>query len=253
MVFHLKHADNFLLTNLSTGAIGIVPRGQRARVLAASGGHGAVSLREPADRSGCGDRAQPAELVRCRRRSSGCALPWFPTPLPSRWNWKKAQATWPSIPCPWILCRCSPQRPNLQVEDDRRNADSVPRLQPARSAAERCAGAPGDCLRHRPQAHHPDAAGRPCAARAEPAARQVTGPGPATWRATTTIRRGRNGCWMKPAIARGGDGSPLSPDDEDQQRRGYARCWPRCCSSNWPRWALRSTCAATSSPHFTPT
>src|ERR1039457_564736 len=27
VVFHLKHADNFLLTNLSTGAIGIVPEG----------------------------------------------------------------------------------------------------------------------------------------------------------------------------------------------------------------------------------
>ena len=73
VVFHLKHPDNFLLTNLSTGAHRIDPRRQRTRFLAASRWHGAVPLRQPADRSGRRHRAQSAQLANCSRRSSGCA------------------------------------------------------------------------------------------------------------------------------------------------------------------------------------
>jgi peptide/nickel transport system substrate-binding protein len=56
VVFHLKHADNFLLRNCS--------RGKRARILETSSGHGTVPVCASADRSGCRDRKQSTKLGR---------------------------------------------------------------------------------------------------------------------------------------------------------------------------------------------
>jgi len=54
VVFHLKKPDNFLLTNLSTGAIGIVPAGS-GRNFWQSCWHWTLSLYQPKDRSRRGD------------------------------------------------------------------------------------------------------------------------------------------------------------------------------------------------------
>ena len=109
VVFHLKHADNFLLTNLIDRRLRHCSRGQRTRVLAPSGGHGPLSLCEPADRSECSDRAESAELGRRAEDTSESALPWCRTRSPNRWSWKKARATWRSIPCRWTHWRCWPR------------------------------------------------------------------------------------------------------------------------------------------------
>ncbi len=156
--------------------MGIVPAGQRARLLAASRGHRALPLREPADRSGCGGRAQSAELVCAAQARARALRRGARRHYANRLNWRKAPATWPSIPCPWIRCRSLARAPQSA---DRRDAVGTqiqylgfnlrdPLLKDARiRQAIACAIDRG--------LHHPHLAARPRAARGESAARQPLG------------------------------------------------------------------------------
>ena len=72
VVFNLRHADNFLLRNLSLARWGLFPR-ERARILETSSGHGTVGVCESADRSGCRDREQSTELG-CRAETGARAF-----------------------------------------------------------------------------------------------------------------------------------------------------------------------------------
>ena len=104
VVLHLKHPDNFLLTNLSTGAFGVVPEGSGRDFWQHPVGTGPFRfVSQQIDQDVVIERNPLSWSV--RQSWSACASRWCLMRSRSRWSWKKVQATWPSIPCPWIRCR----------------------------------------------------------------------------------------------------------------------------------------------------
>ena len=206
VIFHLKHPDNFLLTNLSTGAMGIVPEGSGRDFWRHPIGTGPVSLCQPANRPGRRRRAQSAQLDASLPNSIASASPSFPTPSPNRSNSKRAPATWPSIPCPWTPCRVLAQRPNLQVDDSDGTQIQYlafnlrdPLLQDSRvRQAISCAIDRDLIIKF---AH-----GWLCAPRAEHAAGHSLGLHAAMVRDSTTTPRAPRGFSMRPATLAGPDG-----------------------------------------------
>ena len=106
MVFHLKRPDNFLLTNLSTGAMGIVPEGS-----------GREFWRHPVGTGPFRFVSQQIDqdVIVERNLQSWSAVPRIqrvrfavvPDAITESLELRRARPIWPSIPFPWMRCRCS--------------------------------------------------------------------------------------------------------------------------------------------------
>ncbi len=205
VVFHLKHADNFLLTNLSTGAMGIVPEGSGREFWRHPVGTGpfrfvsqqidqdVVIERNPLSWS----RVPKIERVR---------FAVVPDAITESLELEKGSGDVAVNSLPMDALAVLAARPNLAVEDSPGTQIQYlafnlrdPLLKDVRV---RQAIA---CAIDR-NADHSDAAAGPRAAGGEPAARQPLGLERTMSRATTTIRPGPRGCSMRPAILAGANG-----------------------------------------------
>ena len=174
VVFHLKHADNFLLTNLSTGAIGIVPEGSGRdfwqhpvgtgpfRFVSQQIDQDVVIERNPLSWS----TAPKIERVR---------FAVVPDAITESLELEKGSGDVAVNSLPMDSLPVLAQRPNLKVEDTAGTQIQYLAFNLARPDPERCARAAGDCLRHQPQSHHWNFAGGHAQPRVEPFARQPLG------------------------------------------------------------------------------
>ena len=133
VVFHLKHADNFLLDQPFHGRHRHCSRGQRAEFWQHPVGTGPFRfVSQQIDQ----------DVVIERNPLSWSAVPKIdrvrfavvPDAITSRSNWRKAPAMWPSIPCPWIRCRYLQRGPTCRLKRQAARRFSI-WLQYARPAA----------------------------------------------------------------------------------------------------------------------
>ena len=174
VVFHLKHADNFLLRNLATGCNGNCSGRQRARLLEASRRNGPFRfVSQQIDQ----------DVVIERNPQSWSAAPKLervrfavvPDTITESLELEKGSGDVAVNSLPIDSLPVLAQRSNLKVEETVGNGDSISRVQPARSIAGGCSRAAGDRLRHRSRSDHQDRAARLCATGREPAAGKPLG------------------------------------------------------------------------------
>ena len=205
VVFHLKHVDNFLLTNLSTGAIGIVPEGSGRDFWRHPVGTGPFRfVSQQIDQDVVIERNPLSWSVVPKIERVRFAV--VPDAITESLELEKGSADVAVNSLPMDSLAGAGRPPQSAGGRHPRNADSVPRLQSARPASKDVRVRQAIACAIDRKVDHPHAAARPCAAGCQPAAPAATGPTPAMLHATITIRRARPSCWMKQAIAASADG-----------------------------------------------
>ncbi len=211
VVMHLKHPDNFLLTNLSTGAIGIVPAGSGRDFWQHPVGTGPFRfVSQQIDQDVIVERNPVSWSVVPKLERVRFAV--VPDAITESLELEKGSGDVAINSLPMDSLPVLAARPNLQIEETGGTEIQYLGFNLRDPAAQRCARAPGDLLRHRPRADHPHAAGQPRPPRREPAAARPLGL--QRRRSALRLRSGarRRNFSMRPAIrARPTASASISP------------------------------------------
>ena len=195
VIFHLKHADNFLLANLSTGGIGIVPEGSGRDFWQHPVGTGPFRfVSQQIDQ----------DVVVERNPQSWAAAPKIervrfavvPDAITRSLELEKGSGDVAVNSLPIDSLPVLGARPNLRMEETAARRFNIW----ASTSSTRCSRMRG-CARRLPAPSTGNSSSRHCwAAMRGPHrayCRPITGRGPAMLRATISIRRGRPGCWTR--------------------------------------------------------